>query len=369
MKVCFVLPSLAGGGAERVAVTVLSALDPAKYERVLYLFSGEGVYFDRLDPGVRIVVGGGASWTARLRRLTAFLRETQPDIVMPFLSYFITAIAVQLSGSRARVVFNQGTPTTGFLEDPDFKWRQPWRRTLFGMVTRLFYRRADAVVVTSKGVATDLIEKYSIPPRHIRVLHNPVDLVAIASAAESTAGDVHPPDRPVIVTAGRLARVKNHPLLLDAAAIVLRQRPAHLWILGDGEERAGLERVANTPPLSGHVTFVGFQPIPWPWIARAEVFVLTSVYEGFGNVLIEAMACGTPVVATRSPGTVEIVEDGVNGLLVDHTPQAVAEAILRLLDDSELRLRLIRRASEDVRHYAAPAVAERYQLLFDELGA
>jgi glycosyltransferase involved in cell wall biosynthesis len=369
VKVCFVLPSLAGGGAERVAVTVLSALDPAKYERVLYLFSGEGVYFDRLDPGVQVVIGGGASWTARLRRLTAFLHDTQPQIVMPFLSYFITAIAAAFSGSRARVVFNQGTPTTGFLDDPDFKWRQPWRRALFGMVTRLFYRRADAVVVTSKGVATDLIETYSIPPQQIRVLHNPVDLVAIASAAESAAGDVRPADRPVIVTAGRLARVKNYPLLLEAAAIVLRQRPAHVWILGEGEERASLERAASVPPLSGHVTFVGFQSSPWPWIARADVFVLTSVYEGFGNVLIEAMACGTPVVATRSPGTVEIIEDGVNGLLVDHTAEAVATAIARLLEDGGLRQRLIARAADDVRHYAAPAVAARYQRLFEELVA
>lgn len=369
MKVCFVLPSLVGGGAERVAVTVLNALDGSKYERVLYLFSDEGVYFDQLDPGVQVVVGGGTSWLSRLRHLAVFLRVTRPQVVMPFLSYFITAIAAWLSGSRARVVFQQGTPTTGFLEDPDFTWHQPWRRALFGLMTRVFYRRADAVVVTSQGVAADLIEKYSIPPAQIRILHNPVDLTAIAAAAAAPVDAAGVSDRPVIVTAGRLARVKNHPLLLDAAALVLRQRPLHVWILGEGEERAALARAANEPALAGHVSFLGFQSVPWPWIARADVFVLTSVYEGFGNVLVEAMACGTPVVATRSPGTVEIIEDGVNGLLVNHTPEAVAGAIGRLLDDGELRQRVIARAAEDVRHYAAPAVAARYQRLFEELVA
>ncbi len=86
----------------------------------------------------------------------------------------------------------------------------------------------------------------------------------------------------------------------------------------------GLERL---------VTFLGFQQNPWRFIARADVFVLTSTYEGFGNVLIEAMACGTPVVATRSPGTVEIIEHGANGLLVDHEPHAVAGAIATLIAD------------------------------------
>ena len=87
------VPSLAGGGAERVAVTVLSALDPAKFERVLYLFSGDGVYFDRVAPGVEVVTARGGSWLARLQELTRFLRARRPDVVMPFLSYFITAIA------------------------------------------------------------------------------------------------------------------------------------------------------------------------------------------------------------------------------------------------------------------------------------
>ena len=371
MKICFIIPSLSGGGAERVAVTVLSALDGTRHERVLYLFSGaDGVYFDRIAPGIRVVIAARRSWAGRLWELASFLRASRPDIVMPFLSYFITAIAVRLAGVSSRVVFNQGTPTTGFLDDPDFAWRPPWRRRAFAVLTRFFYGRAAAVVVTSQGVADDLVANYGVPRSKIRVLHNPVDLEAIAAAAgqpveHRDAAEEHP----LVAAAGRLAGVKNYPLLLDAVAALKSDTPVHAWILGDGVERARLEQHAAERGLGGLVTFLGFQQNPWRFIARADVFVLTSTYEGFGNVLIEAMACGTPVVATRSPGTAEIIEHGANGLLVDHQPHAVAGAIATLLSDQSLRDRLVAQARDSVRHYAVPQVAERYDRLFQELAA
>ncbi|MGH9386160.1 MAG: glycosyltransferase [Vicinamibacterales bacterium] len=370
MKLCVVIPSLAGGGAERVAVTILSALDPAQYERVLYLFSGEGVYFDRLSPSVQVVVAKQRSWQARMRELAAFLRTARPDIVMPFLSYFITATAARLAGGRARVVFNQGTPTTGFLNDPDFTWRSPVRRRAFAALTRFFYGRADAVVVTSEGVGDDLATTYRVPRSKIRVLHNPVDVTEIRRlATESIADAGLAAVRPVVVAAGRLAAVKNYPLLIDAVAQLSSQLPVDVWILGDGEERDRLERRVVGKGLKDAVRFLGFQANPWRFMARANAFVLTSTYEGFGNVLIEAMACGVPVIATRSPGTTEIIDDGANGLLADHDASSVASAIERVIHDVGLRQRIVSRARSDVEHYAVPRVIERYDRMFRELMA
>ena len=248
MKICFVIPTLTSGGAERVAVTVLSALD-SRHERMLYLFSGaDGVYFDRIAPGVRVVVASKRSWLARLLELARFLRTTQPDIVMPFLSYFITAIAVWLSRVPARVVFNQGTPTTGFLEDPDFSWQQPLRRRVFAWMTRFFYRRADAVVVTSQGVADDLATRYGVPRAKLRVLHNPVDLEVIAAGAAEALNEPAG-EGPVVVAVGRLAGVKNYPLLLAAleqlnrgASAWSRSRPSHRSPGGCGSWGSGRTR-------------------------------------------------------------------------------------------------------------------------------
>ena len=361
MKVCFVIPTLTSGGAERVAVTVLSALDGSRFERTLYLFTSEGaVYLDRVAPGVRVVVARKRGWVARMLELSQFLHDNRPDVVMPFLSYFITAIAAALSGGHGRVIFNQGTPTSGFLEDPDFSWRQPLRRQLFAMLTRLFYQRADAVVVTSQGVADDLAIRYGVPRKQMVILHNPIDVAAITDAAtRPIATDV---TAPIVAAAGRLAGVKNYPLLLEAIAQI---EDAHVWILGDGPERDRLQRLAAELGIEHRVRFWGFQPEPWRYIARANVFVLTSTYEGFGNVLVEAMACGTPVVATKSPGTIEIIEHERNGLLVEASPTAVAAAITRLLVDGELRGRLIADARARVEHYSAAVVAQRYERLFE----
>ncbi len=369
MKVCFVIPTLTSGGAERVAVTVLSALDP-RHERVLYLFSSaDGVYFDRIAPGVRVVIARERSWIGRLVELARFLKSFQPDVVMPFLSYFITAIAVWMARTSARLIFNQGTPTTGFLDDADFGWRDPLRRRLFAAMTRWFYRRADAVVVTSQGVADDLATSYGVPRRQMRILHNPVDLQAIAEASHQPV-EAEPSAGPLLVAVGRLASVKGYPLLIEAVArLSAMDARVRLWILGDGPERSSLEQFAIEKGVADRIRFWGFQPNPWAFIARADVLVLTSVYEGFGNVLIEAMACGTPVVATRSPGTEEIVAHGANGLLVDHEPQAVVTAIAQLLNDRPYRDRIVAQATADVQHYALPRVAERYEQLFQELVA
>ena len=369
-KICFVIPTLTGGGAERVAVTVLNAMDEARYDRTLYVFSArEGVYFDHIAPGVRVVVGTQRAWLARLWELAGFLRSSRPDIVMAFLSFFITALAVRLAGSGARVVFNQQTPVSGFLDDPDFIWGRGWRRRLFALLTRVFYSRAHAVVATSRGVADDLIDRYRVPASRLRVLHNPVDLDAIARLAAEPIDAALLSDRPVLVAAGRLAGVKNYPLMLAALARVVARQPAYLWILGDGVERVRLESLARDLGLAACVRFLGFQQNPFRYVAKAGVFVLTSTYEGFGNVLIEAMACGTPAIATASAGTREIIADGETGLLVEHDAEAIAGAIVSVLANTTTRESLIARGRESVKSFAVPAVAARYDRMFQELAA
>jgi len=157
--------------------------------------------------------------------------------------------------------------------------------------------------------------------------------------------------------------------LIAAVAELASQTPVYVWILGEGPEQPRLEQLAREQGVGSLVRFLGFQKNPWRFIANADVFALSSAYEGFGNVLIEAMACGTPVVATRSPGTLEIVTDDENGVLVDHDSHSMAAAIAELLSNGAKRERLIGRAGEGVAHYALPAVAARYEGLFEELSA
>jgi glycosyltransferase involved in cell wall biosynthesis len=300
------------------------------------------------------------------------VRDTRPDIVVSFLSYFTVLTAVRAAAVGARVVFNLQTPMTAFLDDRDYAWRRGWRRRAFAMVTRVGYASADLVVATSHGVADDLVAAFGVPRTAVRVVHNPVDLAAIATAAHQPIDPAHEAEwqRPVIVAAGRLAEAKNYPLLVEALAILRQRVPARLFVLGQGAEAGAILDRAAALGLRDAVVLCGFQPNPWKYIARADVFALTSRYEGFGNVLVEAMACGVPVVATRSAGTSDIVRDGVDGVLVDrHEPAAVAAALERILSDDRLRRRMGDEARIGAARFAAPAIASQYERVFRELAA
>jgi glycosyltransferase involved in cell wall biosynthesis len=365
--ICFVLPSLAGGGAERAAVHVANALDPRAWNRSMYLFSREGPYLDEVDPGIRVVASRDASRIGRIRDLQRFIRAERPDIVMVFLSFFSALAAVRAASSRVRVVFNQQTPVSAFLTDADYNWRRPVRRRVFSAVARFAYRRADAVIATSQGVADDLAAGFGVDRRRLHVVHNPVDLTRIESAIQEPFDPALERvwSRPAVVAAGRLADAKNYPLMIDAFALVRSRTPARLFILGQGELEPELRGRVHAAGLDGDVVFCGFQRNPWKYIARGDVFLLTSHYEGFGNVLVEAMACRVPVVATASPGTKEIVKPGVDGVIVErHEPAAVAAALGELLGDAGRLRRMGESARCSAERFAMPAVAREYDRVF-----
>ncbi len=369
-RVCFVLPSLNGGGAERAAVQILNGLDAGRWDRSMYLFRREGPYLDEVASSIHLVTGDGGSRLQRWLHLRRYLRAARPQLVVSFLSYFSVLSAVRGAGIGARVVFNQQTPMSAFLTDRDYRWRGAWHRRVFSVVTRVGYRLADAIVTTSAGVADDLVQAFGVARRRIQVVHNPIDPAAIASAAAEALDPALERlwTRPAIVAAGRLADAKNYPLLLDALAILRRTVPARLFILGQGDREAAMREQIDRLGLGDAVVFCGFQANPWKYIARADVFALTSRYEGFGNVLVEAMACGVPVVATTSPGTREIVTDGVDGLLVDrHEPDAVAASLERVLTDGVLRQRLAAATRASAARFALPTIAAAYDSLLREV--
>jgi glycosyltransferase involved in cell wall biosynthesis len=212
-------------------------------------------------------------------------------------------------------------------------------------------------------VARDLTGTFGIDPDRIRVLANPVDLDRVRAAiAEPIDAAILPPgDAPLIVAAGRLAEAKNYPLMIDAFARLRQRTPARLCILGQGELEVDLRQMIVARGLSGAVSLAGFQANPWKYIAKADVFLLTSRYEGFGNVLIEAMACGVPVVATASAGTRDIVQHGTDGVLIEaHTASAIADVLFRLLSDAGPLDQLRAGAMRSTEKFGLPSTVARY---------
>jgi glycosyltransferase involved in cell wall biosynthesis len=371
-RLCFVLPSLAGGGAERAAVQILNRLDGTRWERQLYLFHREGAYLDDVEASVDLFAGTHRSRLPRFEQLCRFLRRTRPQIVVAFLSYFSVLLAARIAHPRTRVVFDQQNPNSGFLADGDFAWQRVWRTWAFSYAARAAYRGVDHVIAISQGVADDLVGGFGLSPGRVDVIHNPVDIDAVARAAREALEPVHQRRwrHPVVVAAGRLAEQKNYPLLIDAIAMLRQRVDAQLFILGSGGLEGELRRSIANRGLEQAVVLCGFQANPWKYMARADVFALTSRYEGFGNVMAEALACGVPVVATTSAGARDIVRHGENGWLVEqHDPAAVADALARVLCDSELRRRLAAGARESAQRFALPAIAAAYDRVFERLVA
>jgi len=370
--VCFVLPSLNGGGAERAAVHVLNGLDAATWRRSMFLFERTGPYLADVDRSIEVHASASPSRGERWQALRRFVQEHRPDVIMAFLSFATTLSAARAAQTGAKVVFNQQTPMSAFLNDADYAWGAGWRRVVFSATSRLTYGAADLIIATSRGVADDLTANFGIAPDSIKIVPNPVDVATVrARAAEPIDAALLPAGSgPLVVAAGRLADAKNYPLLVDAFAILRQRVPARLAILGSGELEAQLREQIAARALSGCVTLLGFQPNPWQFIARAQAFVLTSHYEGFGNVLIEAMACGVPVVATASAGTRDIITNNGNGFLVEsHTPAAVADALSRLLTDEPTRDRMATTARDSARGFDVDRVIASYDAALRQVAA
>lgn len=338
----------------------------------MYLARREGAYLADVSPQIRLAAGDGGSRLAEWMQLRRYLASEKPHIVMAFLSYFSVLGAARSLRHRAQVVFNQQTPMSAFLEDADYQWRHPRRRQLFAAATRRGFNAADRVVATSQGVADDLVGAFGVRRELMTVIPNPVDLETVRRRSAEPLGEAAAArwTPRTIVAAGRLADAKNYPLLIEAMALVRQHVDARLVILGQGERESALRALVAEKGLDNAIAFAGFQENPWKFIARSAVFVLTSRYEGFGNVLIEAAACGVPLVATASPGTRDIVRDEVDGLLVDeHSPEAVAVALVRVLTDHTLRERLAANTVEGAERFALARVTGRYDELFRSLAA
>ncbi len=369
ISLLFVIPSLGGGGAEGACVNLLRYLDRSRFEASLALFRKEGPYLTNVPADVVIYdLGGRDGRDPRLIwHLTQLWKRVRPAVVLSILRSANVAVllAARLARCATKVIINEQNRLQAEFAIYGWGWAK-------GGILRWLYPQADAITVISRGIGEELIHSFGLPEDKVTVLHNPIDLANVQTLGHELVD--HPwfdGTVPVILGAGRLHPQKGFAYLLRAFQRVRSDLPVRLVILGEGPERGHLEKLIAELHLGESVSLLGFQKNPYRFMARASVFVLSSLYEGFGNVIVEAMALGVPVVATRCPsGPDEIITDGVNGLLVPVADEVrLAEAILRVLADKELAAKFRQRGPERARAFDAGSIAAKYAALIESLCA
>jgi glycosyltransferase involved in cell wall biosynthesis len=335
-KIAIFLPSLRGGGAERVMVTLAKEFSMRGHKVDLVLTKAVGPYLELLPDSIRVIDLKARRVFNSLPGLVRYLRRNRPSAMLSAMGHanIIAIWARMISGVSLRLVVSERN-TASVSRNNSTKHRS----RLVHILCKWFYPVADVVVAVSQGVADDLVECFKINSDKIKVIYNPVVDPELSERAHEQIQ--HPwfdhGEAPVILGAGRLHRQKDFTTLIKAFALVRQKQSARLLILGEGEERPSLEGLIRKLGLELHAALPGFVDNPFQYMSQSEVFVLSSAWEGLPGVLIQAMACGAPVVSTDCPsGPIEIFENGKWGRLVPvGDVEAMAEAICATLNEQK----------------------------------
>ena len=368
MRAAWVLPSLEGGGAEKAIATLLPHLPSVGISPELILLRREGVFLPEVAAaGVPIhSLAEGSSTVQQIPQLRQLLHQLQPEVTVGVLRRCaaLTAVAHRLARLSGPFIFNeQNLPSQEMRQYGRF-WLKRWG-------IRPFYQLSHHLLAISAGIRDDLITHFEQPPDKISVIPNPVDATRIRQLAQQEPP--HPwlrGEQQTIVSVGRLHPQKGHDLLLQAFAQLTPAFPAlRLLIVGEGDERPFLTQLITNLQLTDRVALVGFQTNPYPWMAHATLFALASRYEGFGNVLAEALTLGVPTVATDCPsGPADILAHGKAGwLLPVEQPTRLAQTIANALSNPAASHSKRAAGLAHVARYDVTAVAQQSAHLFQQL--
>lgn len=366
MSVAIYMHDLRAGGVERQSLIIAQEFRRHGVDVTLVLHRLQGDLIDKVPVGLRVVELQGSRTVMDIPRLARFLRTEQPDILLSNvdLNNVAALLAKAVSFSSSQVVICQHNPIS-----TSFALEGTWLYRYLGLSYRMLSPLITRAVAVSGGVAIELGTLAGLQNKQVLTINNPVVGPDFQALCEEPADHrwFHRRQAPVFITAGRMVAHKDHETIIRALAIHRRHFDSRLIILGTGPLRERLSDLVAQLNLEHSVDFLGFQSNVLPFVRQADAFVLSSRCEGFGNVIVEALGCGTPVISTRCEyGPAEILDDGRYGVLVEtRNPAAMARAMDQVasLRDRFPAEMLRQRAGE----FSYSACAARYLELFRSL--
>lgn len=354
-KIALFLPDLRGGGAEKVALILANEFVQQGFSVDVALCNAKGELLTALDPRINVVDLKSPRLRNAFFPLLRYLKVERPDALLALMwpLTVLAVIAFKWARLPGRVVVSDHTT---FSQAPLLKKRLT--RWFFKGSLPLVYPFADARLAVSNGVADDLSTLSNLKHESIDVIYNPV-LSNVKLFTKQQSEDAWQNfSGKKIVAVGALKWAKNYPSLLHAFALLLEKEESKLSIVGQGDLLPELEALTTQLGITDQVHFVGFSNEAYAWMASADLLVLSSHYEGFGNVLVEAMSVGTPVVSTDcKSGPREILCDGKYGKLVPvGDADALAQAMLESLQEEHDIEALKQRAAD----FAVDKIADQY---------
>ena len=316
-KVLIILPGIFGGkdrtmgGSERMVVNLCNNLDRSKIDVVLCLLNAKENYENIIKPDVKTVVLDTRVYTS-LFKIIKIIKSEKPDIIMSTLTHLNIYLSIFrfLISSKIKIVARESNVLSLFLSKKSFIQR---------IACRVFFKRFDKIIAQSKDMEEDLNKNFSVPNNKIVVINNFVDENFIErKLSERIEEDIFPNDRINLLSIGRLFYQKGYDILLHSFSKFEYKDDYYLTILGDGPEREPLETLILKLNLEGHVCLKGYVDNPYKYMACADVFISSSRFEGFPNVVIESLVCGLPVVSSFYIGGInEILSDSDFGQIIN----------------------------------------------------
>ena len=350
-----------GGGIQRVMLSLAKGLMKENWRVDLVLIQAEGPLLEEVPSGCNLFDFQCKQASKSLLHLKKYLQNEIPDILLASQTHInVAAIIAKLLASWEGKIFLSEHIAINYAarNSTNIKDR------LYPLMAKLFYPLSDGVILVSQETAKHFLNTTHLPEKLISVIYNPiVDSSLFHQAEMYPAHKWFNKQQSIILAAGRLTKQKDFVTLIKAFHIVHKIRNnVKLIILGDGEEKEHLIQLSEDLALQNDIDFPGFSNNPFAFMRYASLFVLSSRWEGFGNVLVEAMACGTPVVSTNCPsGPSEILENGKYGALVpvgDY--ESLAKEIIQALDSFHNKEILISRAKD----FSIENILPKYKELF-----